>query len=83
MIRYLYVKLRMLPYRTPWYKAYITACVKKYRESEHWRIRATELGHDYADQALCPQELIVWKPKVLADKLLMLRIIFIPYSVSI
>ena len=83
MLTKLYVKIRMLPYRTPWYKAFITGCVMKYRESEHWRIRAVELGDEYADQALCPQELFLWKPKVRADKKLMLRIIFTPYSVML
>jgi hypothetical protein len=70
--------------RTPWYSAFLIASVKKYRESEHWRLRAIELSPEGADEMFTynlRSELPLWKREVKKDKLLILKIIFLPFSV--
>jgi hypothetical protein len=80
------VQLSLLPYRTVWYKAFIIACTRAYRASDHWRIRATEMSPEEADRMFAENtrtELPLWKHKVKKDTRLMLRIIFTPYSITI
>ncbi len=71
---------------SPWYKAYLTACTKRYKESPMWRNRCVELGDKEADEMFVKNlrtELPFWKWKVKKDKLLMLKIIFAPFSINL
>lgn len=70
---------------TPWYSAYIIAAAKVYRESDRWRERVSILGMDYADRAFytSPFEIKWFKREARKDWKLMLRVIFLPYSVEV
>lgn len=70
---------------TPWYSAYIIAAAKVYRESDRWRERVSVLGMDDADRAFydSPFEIRWFKREARKDKKLMLRVIFMPYSIEV
>jgi hypothetical protein len=79
-------KITYLLVVSPWYKAFLMACTKKYRESPLWRNRCVELGDKEADEMYIKNlktELPFWKWKVKKDKLLMLKIILTPYSINL
>jgi hypothetical protein len=71
---------------SPWYKAYLMACTKKYRESPLWRLRCVEMGDKEADEMYVRNlrtELPLWKWKVKQDIPLILQIIFTPFSINL
>ena len=77
---YLYAWLRV---NNPWGQAFLRAKMAKYRESDWWRIRATELGPEFADQHFAQHgEHRMFDKAVREDKKLMRRIYLFPFSVS-
>jgi len=67
----------------PWSQAFLRAKFAKYRESDWWRIRATEISPEFADEHFVHNgEHRMFDKIVRADKKLMRRIRFLPFSVS-
>ena len=73
---YLYVN-------NPWHLAYLRAKMAAYRDSDWWRIRATEMSPEFADEHFIDNgEHRMFDKVVRANKILMARIIFAPFSVT-
>lgn len=71
---------------TPWYRAYLVAATKKYKDSPLWRNRCVEFGEEYADKSFVTNlrtELPLFKWLVRKDKRTMARIVLAPYSVQL
>jgi hypothetical protein len=76
-------KYAWLRVNNPWHHAYLRAKMAAYRDSDWWRIRATEMSPEFADQHFIDNgEHRFFDSKVKADKTLMARIILLPFSVT-
>lgn len=76
-------KYAWLKVNNPWHNAYLRAKMAMYRDSDWWRIRATEMSPEFADQHFIDNgEHKCFDSKVREDKMLMLRIILLPFSIQ-
>lgn len=69
----------------PQYKAFLHAAMNKYEESLLYRLRATEFGDEFAMQHFVDNlstELGLFTRQVKKDRRLMMKIIFLPYSIT-
>ena len=79
-------KLAYLLVNTPWYRAYLIAATKKYRESPLWRMRMIEFGEEFANKSFITNmtsELPLFKWKVRKDIGTLTRIVLAPYSITL
>jgi len=86
MIGHVKLALANVFVRSPWYKAYLIAATKKYQESPLYRYRMIEFDEDFAKNMFITNlrtELPLFKWQVRKDKMLMLRIALLPYSITL
>lgn len=71
----------LLIHNTPWYQAFIISVWNKYKESELYRLRWIEFSPEQSAELYSYKEHKLFAHHVKQDKKLMLKIIFMPYSI--